>query len=103
MSDTLSKVRCFQHVSREAAARCPECERFFCRECVTEHDGRMVCRPCLSVLADSDDTHESGLFHQLVGWLCALLGFAFVVSLFYLLGRLLLSIPSEFHQGNFFE
>ena len=29
--------RCSNHPGREAAVRCPECGRFFCRECVTEH------------------------------------------------------------------
>lgn len=40
--------RCVLHTQREAAARCPECKRFFCRECITEHDGRVLCSGCLA-------------------------------------------------------
>ncbi len=43
----LADQRCFHHASREAVVRCPECRRFFCRECVIEHRGRMVCSECI--------------------------------------------------------
>jgi hypothetical protein len=43
--------RCFNHGMREAAARCPECGRFYCRECITEHDDRVLCSACLKKLA----------------------------------------------------
>jgi hypothetical protein len=51
MSD-LAAERCRTHADREAAARCPECRRHFCRECVTEHEGRMVCAGCISRLLE---------------------------------------------------
>lgn len=41
------EFRCWNHPQREAAARCPGCRRFFCRECVSEHAGRMLCASCL--------------------------------------------------------
>ena len=34
MSLDLKKARCFVHADREAVARCPMCEKFFCHECV---------------------------------------------------------------------
>ena len=40
--------RCLNHLSREAAVRCPVCRNYFCRECVTEHDDRLVCAGCLN-------------------------------------------------------
>jgi hypothetical protein len=46
----LAAERCRNHPDREAAARCPECRRHFCRECVTEHVGRMVCAGCIAQL-----------------------------------------------------
>ena len=49
MSD-LSRQRCAHHAHREAAARCPQCERYYCRECVTEHEGRVLCTSCLGTL-----------------------------------------------------
>lgn len=42
--------RCLNHFSREAACRCPVCRNYFCRECVTEHDDRLVCAGCLKKL-----------------------------------------------------
>lgn len=48
MSVTLARQRCWTHAQREAVSRCPECRRFYCRECVTEHDGRLLCVQCLS-------------------------------------------------------
>jgi hypothetical protein len=39
--------RCSNHETREAVCRCPECRRSLCRECVTEHAGRLVCAQCL--------------------------------------------------------
>jgi hypothetical protein len=44
----LIEQRCFHHLDREAVVRCPGCRRFYCRECVTEHDGRMMCAACAS-------------------------------------------------------
>ena len=42
--------RCFNHAGREAVARCPECGQFFCRECITEHEDRVLCSACLKKL-----------------------------------------------------
>jgi hypothetical protein len=39
--------RCLHHHEREAVARCPECGHYFCRECITEHDERVICASCL--------------------------------------------------------
>jgi hypothetical protein len=42
--------RCWNHEAREAACRCPGCGRSYCRECVSEHDGRLLCAACLSAV-----------------------------------------------------
>ena len=39
--------RCWNHDAREAVCRCPACRRSFCRECVTEHENRLMCASCL--------------------------------------------------------
>jgi sulfite exporter TauE/SafE len=39
--------RCTNHETREAVCRCPGCGRSFCRECVTEHEARLLCATCL--------------------------------------------------------
>jgi hypothetical protein len=38
---------CFNHTDRLASARCLECRHSFCRECITEHKGRLICAVCL--------------------------------------------------------
>ena len=102
MSTPLAQSRCFQHVSREAVARCPACSRFYCRECVTEHEGRMICRGCLDELLAAHTKESGGLFSAVRAWMLAGAGYAFAAYVFYQVGRMLLRIPSEFHSGVFF-
>src|SRR4030095_7031886 len=45
---TAIEFRCLNHPEREAAARCPRCRRYFCRECVAEYRGRMLCAECMA-------------------------------------------------------
>ena len=47
----LRHSRCLFHPLREAAARCPHCGGTFCRECVTDEEGKLACPPCLRRLA----------------------------------------------------
>lgn len=103
MSIDLQSARCFQHVSREAAARCPSCSRFFCRECVTEHEGRVMCRGCLEELLNPPVEPRAIWVRSLLEMALALAGFAFATFAFYMIGRILLRIPSQFHSGIFFE
>jgi len=44
---SVSGQRCWNHGVRMAAGRCPACQFFYCRECITEHDGRMLCAGCV--------------------------------------------------------
>jgi hypothetical protein len=95
----LTYQRCFNHSAREAVARCPACARFYCRECVTEHDDRVICAACLKKLVRVPFTQRGGFVGlvravQLAGGLFVLLLF------FYLLGQSLLAVPSSFHDGT---
>jgi len=45
--------RCWNHDTREAVCRCLACGRSFCRECVSEHESRLVCAACLRNLAEA--------------------------------------------------
>ena len=42
---------CWNHESRQAVCRCPECRRSFCRECISEHESRLLCAACLRAIA----------------------------------------------------
>ncbi len=94
--------RCLNHSAREAVARCPECRRYFCRECVTEHDGRAICSACLARL--SRVTERQPL---LLGWLttpmAVALGLTVAWLFFYGVGRVLVKIPAEWHEGTVWE
>jgi hypothetical protein len=88
--------RCFNHASREAVARCPECGRYFCRECISEHDGRAICAFCLKRLATTPIRRYrlSGLARLAQ----VLMGVLILWASFYLLGKVLLTLPSSFHD-----
>ncbi len=43
-------VTCRDHPDREAADRCPECEAYYCQECIVVRRGRLLCRSCAETL-----------------------------------------------------
>jgi hypothetical protein len=96
----ISDQHCHLHPQREAVVRCPECRHYFCRECVTEHDGRMLCSNCLAHLAGRrckpERTWGQGLLLAGEG----ILGFLVLWYAFYLVGLTLLKIPNAFHEGT---
>jgi len=98
----IAHQRCFNHAAREAVARCPECRQFFCRECVTEHDGQVVCAGCLKRLALSS-LPAGSRFGGLLGFAQCLLGILTVWLFFYFLGRGLLLLPTSFHEGTLWQ
>ena len=62
----IALARCQRHPGREAAARCPSCQQSFCRECITEHEGRMLCLACLT--KRSQPATGRGAEWERVGW-----------------------------------
>lgn len=96
---SVTHQRCFNHAGREAAARCPECGRFFCRECITEHEDRVVCAACLRQLAGVPLTRRPA-FLGAVRAVQLAVAVMFVWICFYGLGRVLLDVPSQFHDGT---
>ena len=97
-----SQVRCFRHPQREAAARCPECRRFFCRECVTEHDDRIICASCLKKLAATGKPKTARL-RSLILLAETFIGILIAWVCFYYVGQTALSIPSGLHEGTVWE
>ncbi len=89
--------RCAIHTDREAAARCPECRTFYCRECVTEHQGRMMCARCFARLEQSASHKRSSpaLWSTL-----SIAGLLLAWLIFYYLGMTLARVPSTFHGGT---
>jgi hypothetical protein len=95
----LAHQRCFNHAAREAVVRCPECRQFFCRECVTEHDDRMVCTACLKKLVRMPFVKRPAFLRSLQVAKCAF-GLLLAWYFFFLLGEALLKIPASFHDGT---
>lgn len=87
--------RCWHHPAREAVVRCPECTRFYCRECVVEHLGRMICSDCV---ARQQAAAASGNFHAVRWSLFASAGFFVAWLIFYYVGVMLARIPSDFFE-----
>ena len=88
--------RCSNHSLREAAVQCPSCKRYFCRECVTEHAGRMICVTCVNALAR--DAHKTGRGARVRWTVSAFAGILIAWLVFYYLGLTLARIPSKFHE-----
>jgi hypothetical protein len=96
---SLADLRCQNHAQREAVARCVACHGYFCRECVSEHDDRILCAACLKRAVARPASRRRALIAGvrvaelaaglLILWLC-----------FYALGKALLSLPHEFHEGK---
>ena len=79
---------------REAVARCPECGRFFCRECITEHEDQVLCAACLRKLVGYQKLLQLGHF---------MLGILILYVIFYYIAGILLALPSDFHEGTLWQ
>src|SRR5947207_4177081 len=96
---SLTQQRCLNHGFREAVARCPECRQFYCRECITEHDDRVICANCLRKLTLNPEAGRKS-FAWLMPVLQCAAGLMVLWVVFYFFGATLLSIPSSFHEGT---
>jgi len=91
--------RCARHPAREAAARCPQCGEFFCRECVVEHAGRLLCASCLAKISAAREIRRARFLAVRRGARLAA-GAAVLWLVFYWVGALLLKLPPDFHDGT---
>ena len=94
--------RCFNHAAREAVGQCQGCQSFFCRECLVEHDERMICTVCLRTQAKPPLTRRS-LFLGVVRWGQVMMGLLMLWTSFYLVGRSLLMLPTSVHEGTLWQ
>jgi hypothetical protein len=98
---TLRQQRCVNHPQREASARCPECGRFYCRECITEHDDRVLCASCLAKLAVAKAARKAR-WAWIPRVVLAVVAFLVVFTILFAVGDFLVSIPSAFHDKEGF-
>jgi len=94
---------CLNHHAREAVAKCPDCGHFYCRECIAEHDDRVICAACLRKMLKPEPARHSPLFT----WLARAAAFGFSVMIgwiaYYSVAKILFSIPTSFHDGTLWQ
>ncbi len=98
----LAQQRCFNHAAREAVAQCPECGQCFCRECITEHDDRVVCAACLKKLARRPVTRRPA-FVRLLRLVQCVFGLLIAWFFFFLIGDSLTKLPTSFHEKTLWQ
>lgn len=79
--------------------RCPECRRYFCRECATEHEERLLCADCLKRLA-AKRVRKGGRLAWVKGALAGALGLLLAWLFFYGIGQVLAQIPAAQDEGT---
>jgi len=91
-----AQQRCFIHPAREAVSLCVECRRAWCRECVVDHDGRLVCAACLARLR-APAARGGGVRQRTfaAGGMAVTLLLGWIV--FYMAGRLLITAEPGHH------
>jgi len=95
----LSRQRCFNHPAREAAAQCPGCTKYYCRECVVDHENVMVCASCLGGKASAAERRNRvvGAAARIAQMMISIIA---LWLFFYFIGEGLLALPSSFHEGT---
>jgi hypothetical protein len=87
--------RCWNHETREAVCRCPSCGRPFCRECVSEHEARLLCAACLSAQVRERQPRR-GRFAPAA---LAVAGILLAWLLFYGAGRTLILVTARIQEA----
>ena len=91
---SLAQERCFRHDLREAAGRCPSCRRYYCRECLTEHDHQLLCVTCLAQLSSGPAISARRPWRW--DYTYPLIGLLLTFTLFYWLGQTLILATTDF-------
>jgi hypothetical protein len=88
--------RCWNHELREAVCRCPECGRSFCRECVTEHEARLLCAACLGKLART--SRQPSAARRVLPAVMALAGLVLASLVFFGAGQAMILFSDRLEQ-----
>ena len=94
MSGLAIQQRCWNHDAREAMCRCPQCGRSFCRECVTEHESRLLCASCLRIAAQAAAARR-GKLRRLAAVGMTVAGVLLAWAIFFAAGESLIAITES--------
>lgn len=97
-SPSIASARCLNHPEREAVVRCPSCGRYFCKECVSEHEDRFLCASCLAQAAETRPRSGRGHRIPLLGTLRLAAAVLLLWLLFLGTGHAILHVPDLFHE-----
>lgn len=92
--------KCVRHPVREAVARCPSCNEHFCRECVVEHEGVLLCAVCLAREAAGKIPLKKPAAAQIGKTILTLACVLLLWVVFYGFGQFLKTIPPAVHEGT---
>jgi hypothetical protein len=95
----LPSQSCLRHVTRPAVARCPSCHQSYCRECIVEHDYKLICADCLRALIESQSPARARFRLPLAAVVQVVVGLALIWLGLYCAGLLLQRIPADVHDG----
>ncbi|HUI54642.1 MAG TPA: hypothetical protein VLY04_06700 [Bryobacteraceae bacterium] len=98
MTGSPIQQRCWNHEDREASCRCPLCTRSFCRECVTEHESRLLCAACLNAI--SQQRAERRVLRRFAPAGLALAGIVLAWFVFYGVGEAFLESTARPEQPS---
>ena len=92
--------KCVRHPLREAVGRCASCGEHFCRECVTDHDGVLLCGTCLAREAAAKATLQRASWRRVGELALTAACVALLWAVFYGFGQFLKIIPAKVHEGT---
>jgi hypothetical protein len=98
--NTVAARKCVRHPGREAVARCPSCGEHFCRECVVEHRGILLCAACLARAAATAPQSAQTEWRRAGELALTAASVLLLWVAFYTLGQFLKFVPARVHEGT---
>jgi hypothetical protein len=102
----IEKKHCYNHQEREPVAKCPECGNYFCWECITEFEYRVLCAECIKKKSVKKTEKPGGVdvfFRLIFIPLKVITGIIITWAVFFVLAQGLILIPDNFHSGRIFH
>lgn len=96
----IAAKKCGRHPAREAVGRCASCNDHFCRECVGEHAGVLLCAACLVRESAAAAPTRRRDWRRVGEWILTASAVLLLWVAFYSFGQFLKIIPADVHEGT---